>query len=618
MNFKNQIILISFLIGLSLVSSKYIPFQFTLQCTDANNQCDFNNGANWLGGVPPGNGDVAGIDYSNATTDGSITIFSNANVKLDGLVVLGKTNFKVQIIIGQKSSLEANQDISISYGSLTQSAGTKVLSSNFEFIDSDYANNGGDLEVTVKLTFDNTSLFQASQSASVSLSGDNVFNIQPYIKDTSVFAAVGTTTFNQGFKAEGNTFIGSAVLYQESTANSISVTHNLTLDGGAKLHVLNINGTTASSVQVNSLAFLEVNGATDSGNAYFNNLITQVNSATNITTSTLTIVQFRSAGTVCLDTIANVNVANGNFADLFLAGKVSIQANNTKIRNMGTAVSTHGSTTSQFFLSFVGNGNTICNTTSDGMTGLSLTVMNDGKLWMNQQSCNFKADQTSTLDILGQFTALGADIRVEVTTHSNDAYLVLNNTFVYNDVNMQGGILDAANLTIINDLWVTNSGVIDMDFNGDTLYVGGDIHWENTTLVLNQYFNNEGPAPIYSDGIIYIQGDGTTLLMNFYVDIVNSLRYNVLQANSNITGQFKTVTVLAQDKNLADSESYHAYIDNVPNTYYLLFSSADGARSHKLAGWKIFLIILSVFVVLGGIVGAFFYLRRTKGYMRLN
>eukprot|EP01132_Coremiostelium_polycephalum_P005150 gene5150-6410_t len=508
--------------------------------------CNFNNASNWIGGSVPRINDTAIIDYSTVTTSNSSvnTIVSNHNINIQALNVVGP-NVVIKILKG--TALFAHKNITITLGSLIQTIGSKVTTQQLNFVNGGAYNNvGGQLSVTGRATFDNSTAFQSSEGAFINLQGFNVFNNQPLIKGgETLFNVLGTSVFYRGFLVQSTIAIGNAFIYGNAVATEITATHNLTLVSGSNVQVVNFDGSPGSVVRLENNSSMEITGVPKHYSvANINQLITVPNSIVTISNAKINITQYVSTGTVILDQVTG-QLGNGILNTLYLAGDILLEATGSRINNLGNIASKYG-TFDSYRISFDQlTGNRICNTTiqDELFQNLTITVLSTGKLYMEPLNCNFATTNQSTIDVFGQFVSIDAILYPQIKSYvSKSCHLQFIDTIVHHSINMSGGFLVADNLTIMEDLYIYNSAVVETNSTqsgSNPISVGGNIYLDEGSISVKN-LSEKTTVPIYSDGTIDMTGQ--TLYIQFDDTIINSYQYNIFESKTNITSAlFKQV-----------------------------------------------------------------------------
>ena len=416
---------------------------------------NWSTGANWLGGTPPGSGDVA--VFNGAAPNGNKNVNIDININVQGIQINGYTNTgpgtgtitqatgssvtlgssgysqSTGTFTGGNSDITINAPFNLTGGAFNAPSGTLSLSSDFTIgAGGTFNPNGGTVAFAGSL--DTTLTVPASLTLN-NITVNKTTGVSVFFNSTSTLVATGTLTLTDGvinggsgtIDAQGPVSIAST--FDGSSAGSVIVlisgaaTRTVTLPVGAGLPILTVN---APNVTLNA------SGAP--GTITFSRGL-NVQSAASFTNGA---VNFIFSNAFAFGAAVNFTPGSGDLTfnssftqsgGTFNAGSGALNFNSTFTLNGGTFNAPSGT------LTFAGSNVTIAAAATFNPNGgtvafagsLDTTLMVPASLTLNNITVNKMSsisvafDSTSTLVATGTLTLTDGVINNNAGTGTIDA-----------------------------------------------------------------------------------------------------------------------------------------------------------------------------------------------------
>eukprot|EP01133_Synstelium_polycarpum_P001145 gene1145-1310_t len=613
-----------------VASAADYTWDITQSCTVAPG-CDFSDGSHWVNGTAPStNSDTATIQYPGSTVNPQLISISQA-VTLYQLTVSGNVKLAladtVNIVVTDFVQLNSTQ-LNAKYTSNINVGGTFTMTQG-SGID---IRMGSSITIQDTFSIDTSSSFVQYNTSSINIEATATFNNIPFINDqatlsvgltslTPVIFVLGIAAPTTGAITLGWTTIKAKADFQTvllmsdavvTCASSSYVTVNEALSGpaGSSLFVANGGHFTANEVSRVSIDILQTEPQS----------VTQFNGVSDI----IRIRSVNAKGPVLFDSVNNATMGMDdgtqgvNFALLQTSGLTTINVQDALIQYLSVAKPPTSQVTGTS-LTFSGNLSAISLGNGNFPLNSLLLIVSEGGSLAIDGTLNF----TGTPGIYVYGTAyINADIIMPENSrgflvYGSDAQLYTTSVTIDAAIQVEQGIFGPSNTNIIGDFYQSQGAILTLfRENGTNLFISGDFNQnENTvTKLIDDLFPHSDPL-INVQGQIVVAGSIEADLST--TQLTPNDPYFIMSSKVGITGTFNSTKVVFQQGTI---NTYDAAFEITDPDHFLTLTIYDrppAGKHAKMAGWKIFLIILSIVVALVGGAYGFHRYKRNSGYLRI-
>ncbi|EGG20585.1 hypothetical protein DFA_00446 [Cavenderia fasciculata] len=603
------------------VNNGQIFFNTSSVCTQAA-PCQWNDPTIWIpNGIPTS---------SSAEIDVVIDGNSTNIIYIVASTVFEIHNLNVQFTV---LSIEAGATFD---GAFTAEDSDISIANNPVTVDSINTTNGTLTLLTGSmLSVSNIALFYATQfvasdNSSALFNGNATFQAlpPPLFQDASELTCLSECTFHAGVtvNSTGHTGLTNVYLYMTSQFGDVTLVGEMVIVPEATANIQgSFYGSAQSFVSVSTLALLLINGQPQT--VTFNQLqvneqgtVQIVNVANDVTGATSYI-----AGTVLFDNCLGTTSFGQTtaFANLQVAGVIGeLILNAANIGNLTQVQSQVPNAQPNVRISSVGD--VTLNTFGSLLINTIFDVEQGGSLLLND---DVEFAGPGGFRVYGEFTINQATI----TTENDPDYPAVIGITLY------GGVLYTENTTIDGVVRIADGTwfPVDTTIVGNVNFQGGYLNFSTAT---NQNLNISGSltigegATIYlnndliaeDDPIVFVSGNVTlggtiVAIMQDPFSLVYNKNYFIIESETSIDGIFISSSVVTS---FVSSFEYEFELSPGGNYFLqLVFTEPpvpSGGPTGHMAGWKVFLIILSILVVLGGGIYGFLRYKRNSGYLPVH
>ncbi|KYQ92229.1 hypothetical protein DLAC_07076 [Tieghemostelium lacteum] len=613
MNLKSVVLVVVLLINV-LVNGQV---QFNTSSNCGGTGCDWSIGANWVGGIVPGSGADVVIDYSAGTVTAQQTIslakgaFTYKSLTIKGAQLNNAPN--VVINMNAMVTITMSGELELSNTIFTTSASITVYSLTVSNSSVMTQNDASDTTVTTASYFDSTSKLELNDKSGFTSNGVTSFKSKPKCyENTCSFNFLGPfSMFYMGVNSQGLVTMQQGTLAGgSSTIQTLTVMSALEVQSGAKLIVLgsfHAGNSQKSTVTIDNGGSIEVSGQ---GSVTLYALNVAVNGTAIFASTQLNVAGYISSqGFITINT-PNGAIQNSTISELVLQGlQTSIEINNSNFGEIHCIMNNDGNQ-SLVQMQFVGASSAI-NITSAG-SAASFTVIDESSLTVTG---DVKLIGSGGIFVMGKLNLEGAYVvpgASGIALQDPNAELYVNNAQIVGDIVLGGGSFTPIQAQIFGNV-IVNNGYLTLNYPGSNLAVEGFQLSTNGTLYIFDSQVSSNPAPFVAN-TTFITG---TIIVQFQNSIEFNGQYPLIQVNTPPMNLSASTLSPIYNNVLYESQDYDITYSPTNQAIQMDFFTEE-SPSKKMAGWKIFLIILSIFAVLGGGAYAFYKYRRNQGYISLN
>ncbi|KAF2069390.1 hypothetical protein CYY_009294 [Polysphondylium violaceum] len=589
--------------------------------------CKFDQPENWgNANKVPGQDDDVTIDFSAAKYNTIQYVTTTSNITVKSLTILGNGNSGLPDLTSCTTfTIAQNGLVFLVTGAVKLTNAKIALASN------DEKSNVGQLILSegnfdgddIFINFDNVnsdvlSKFNIKGESIVGLFNDVVFYNTPKFTEHTTIIGGGNHIYKAGLMVQYKATFNYTTISGNSNIDSLTVISGLVLnnnaqvfiDGGAKFSgsaSFDVMG--GASVIFRSSEFVYLENVNIDGGCFVN--VTSPSNCTGI----------KGDGTLFIDSSASTNIIDSTLTQLFLAGNSSVNLINTAVNNMANSATNQGTPGDDFtiFLNLEGtvqiNAANLAHTTITSIDDSSVTFTNPDQVYLAGQAGLII---TGTVTVTGPGTLNAGPLGINLQDPQGKLYL-------NNGASVRGPVLNTRGTIYLNGNNVITGnfdnvyGTVEIDYIGSTLAVNGNMTLNPESSLF--FYNNVTAAsnsPVTVSGFVQL-GNSTVLVEFDETAIQFNTNYNLLQSTQSTSGQFGTVNSLGNGKLLTDQSRIN--VDLNPQQTFTVTSLefyTTPLKPHKMAGWKVFLIVFSILIVLGAGGFGFYKWKTNQGYIRIN
>ncbi|EFA85739.1 hypothetical protein PPL_00969 [Heterostelium album PN500] len=618
----------------------------TVDCSNIAG-CDFYNATNYVGNAPVAGVVNAGgviIDYSNTTftTPQYITVINGSTI--DKLYVRGPQTNGSNLLDFQvwrdDSGLVVDGSVWFDQANLAVHDGVFTVNNDFFSLNGSTTTLVDAAFIVVGTTdFSEDSSFTGTNQSTIALDGDGYifFGCTPVLDQETIFNAGGAnTTFERGINAETNAgmvFLNATTLNGISSIQQLRIENYVNLGSLATLSISTYCGrgpaTDKPVINVGSGNLLISGGTQDENaptvvdlyaiNAGYNGVVRIVNFVN------VSIDYVSSLGPFTLDTVDNAYIGGAvspvdgvtpivsSLNDFRLAGSVGLTVNATTIlsisyipsqlfspNNIGATIYVYGQTA-------LINATTLLNST--------IFQVQSGANFMVENDLQFTGK--AGIYLMGEMTLNGTILSFDqpkpAFTLNGGSLLAINNVTINGNVNFLNGLFQPSGVTVNGDYYQIGGTILFLGVTGENLIVSGDFTVSDQVQI---GFDNALIPDV--EAVIHVEGlpqvEASIVIQMSQAPEPDTEYYLISSLNQSISGMIASFDVVTP---VINSYKSSIVLTDPALSMVLEFTSQPAGHHNKMAGWKVFLIILGVVAGIALIGLGYRYYVRNKGYIAL-
>jgi len=590
--------------------------------------CSFDNPDNWdREQVPtdPNNDDVV-IDFSAAKytsiqylntqhniTVKSLTINGNGNSGLPDLTSCVTFNVGDNLVVNVTNKLTLNNaKIAIAGNDQESTIGQVVLSEgNFD---------GDDIFLNIQnVNSDSVSKFNVKGESVIGIFGDSVFQNRPQFSEHTNLIGGGNHTYQAGLNSQYRSIFSYATISGDSNIDALTITDGLVINNNAKVNVIGgakFGGSASFDVMAGGSVLFS-----SSEYVYLENVNIDAGCFVNVS-SPVNATSVNGDGTLFIQSCVSANIISSTFQQLLVYGNSSLNLINSAINTIANGAVQNDPNAGEDFNIFINcegtvqvNAANLAHTTFTSIDGSTVTFSNPDAVYLVGESGLMI---TGTVTVNGPGTLNAGLFGVNLQDPEGKLNLV-NGASIRGDLTNTRGVVTLNGNNGVYGTLTNLYGTIEVDYIGSTLTVTGNMTLNPESSIF--FYNNVTTgttSPITVSGVISL-GNSTILIEFDEQTIQQNTNYILMQSEGSTNGQFGTVNSLNNGKLV--SEQFRINVDLNPQQTFTVTSiefHTEPLKPHKLAGWKVFLIVLSVLIVVGAGGFGFYKWKTTQGYIRIN